>query len=170
MAYVLKNPAGVDLLDAVESKAGSKPEPMWLDLTLAEAMAYMLAGPARCKAATWTTWDALPAEVQSILLGVLARKVLQGETNVVGETIGDYSVKYSDPALFEGKLPRFLHDHEELAMAKLAGCGGGLKTVNIGITDVIDQSSPEEDYRPENWVYQEPSHANGFTARKVPRR
>lgn len=143
--YLLKQPFDVDLAAALEAKTGTTVEELWLDLAIAEAMAYLVAGPARCKSNEWVTWDDLPASVQSILVGVLSRKSQQGETNVVGETIGEYSVKYSDPALFEGKLPRFLHDHEELAISKIAGCGGGLYSVNTGFIDVFDTSSPEQD-------------------------
>jgi hypothetical protein len=142
--YLLKQPAGVDLADAIESKSGQAVEELWLDLVVAESLAYLAAGPARCKITEWQDWDDLPAAVQSILVGVITRKALQGETNVVGETIGDYSVKYSDPALFEGKLPRFLQDHEELAISKIAGCGGGLYAVTTGFIDVFDASEPEE--------------------------
>jgi hypothetical protein len=61
------------------------------------------------------------------------------------ETIGDYSVRYSDPALFEGRIPRFLNDGEELAIGRLAGCGGSLRSVRLNGNPVIDHSEPETD-------------------------
>lgn len=152
MAYMLKplkpgDPETV-LLDVLKARTGAQDlTDAWLDPAMIELMAYLIAGPAKCKRDVWLSWEDLPVLVQGILLGALARHASQSSTNVVMETIGDYSVKYSDPALFEGRIPRFLNDGEELAIGRLAGCGGTLRSVRLDGNPIIDHSEPETD----NW-------------------
>lgn len=149
MAYTLKplDPAdpGTDLLEVLIARTGSQDlTAEWLDGLMLETIAYVLSGPAKCKSNEWSTWDDFPVLIQGVLLGNLTRHATQSSTNVVMETIGDYSVRYSDPALFEGRIPRFLTDGEELSIARLAGCGGILKSVKMRGNTPIDLSAPED--------------------------
>lgn len=149
MTYMLKSidprVPEVDLLQAIKDRSGIATLTQgWLDNILPELMAYLVAIPARCKIDEWLTWDDVDPRVQAILVGSFARQATTGNTNVVQESIGDYSVKYSDPALFEGRIPRFFTDGEELAIARLAGCGGGLYSVTSTGVPSIDLSTPEE--------------------------
>lgn len=135
----------VDLLEVIKARSGNDSlSQAWLDAILPEMMAYLLAIPAKCKRNEWEDWDDIPALIQAILVGVFARQAATGNTNVVMETIGDYQVKYSDPALFEGRIPRWFNDGEELAISRLAGCGGSLKSVNVPGIPPVDHSRLEE--------------------------
>lgn len=136
-----------DLLAAIQARSGNDSLPQeWLDATLPEMMAYLLAVPAKCRKNEWLSWDDVPALIQSILVGVFARQSITGITNVVQEAIGDYSVKYSDPALFEGRVPRWFTDGEEIAISRLAGCGGYLRSIAVPGIPVIDRNAPEENW------------------------
>lgn len=149
MTFMLKSidprVAEVDLLEAIQNRSGiSTLTQGWLDNILPELMAYLVAIPARCKIDEWLTWDDVDARVQAILVGSFSRQATTGSTNVVAEAIGDYSVKYSDPALFEGRVPRFFTDGEEIAIARLAGCGGTLYSIPTEGVQSIDLSTPED--------------------------
>jgi hypothetical protein len=133
-----------DLLQAIKHRSGHDDlSQEWLDVALPELMAYLLAGPASCKSKDWLSWDDIPDTVQAILVGVFARHGSMGLGSIAEERIGDYSVRYSDPALFEGRIPRFFNDGEEVAIAKLAGCGGSLYSVSTGGIPLHDFSEPE---------------------------
>lgn len=152
MTYMLKsvspNVAEVDLLDAIRNRSGLQSLSQdWLDAILPEMLAYLVAIPARCKIAEWLTWDDIDPRVQAILVGAFSRQAATGNTNVVQEQIGDYAVKYSDPALFEGRVPRWFTDGEELAISRLAGCGGGVYSVPIEFVGSITQSVVEDSVR-----------------------
>jgi len=149
MAYMLKplDPADpeLDLLTVLKERTGSQDLTAdWLNSVMIELIAYVVSGPAKCRRLEWQNWSDFPVLVQGILLGTMTRRATQSATNVVMETIGDYSVRYSDPALFEGRVPRFLNDGEELAIARLAGCGGILKSVKMRGNTPIDLSAPED--------------------------
>ena len=138
-----------DLLTILQVKAGEAVSQDLVDVLLLEIIAWLNAGPARCRDDV-TDWDSLPGEAQGILLGVLARQATGGGSNVVQERVGDYSVKYSDPALFEGKLPTFLFEEEELALARIFGCGGDLQTITttgimpIGVSRLEDELAMQD--------------------------
>ena len=164
-----------DLLSVVRVKSNrSGLEQEWLDVAVAEMMGYLLAGPAACRGADWHSWDDLPDHAQAILVGVLARHASMGQGTVAEERIGDYQVRYSDPALFEGRIPRYFNDGEELALAKIAGCSRSLYSVTVQGIPVHDMSSPERATgggleADSDWVVEEPSHANGWQTIKRPR-
>lgn len=129
-----------DLLDIIKIKAGDDVTQELLDTLLAECFAWMHAGPAACKRDDWLVWDDVPGAVQGILIGVLARHASGGGSNVVAERIGDYSVRYADSSLFEGRQPTFFLDAEEVAIAKVAGCGGALGSLSLGGVPLIGVS------------------------------
>lgn len=131
------------LLQVVQEKAGEQVTQDQLDAGLLELLAWVRSGPAKCKADVWLTWDDLPGDAQGILLGPLGRMMSGGSGNVVAERIGSYSVQYSDPSLFEGKLPTLLFPNEWDALAQIAGCGGSLTTVRMMGTPIIDYSDTE---------------------------
>lgn len=132
-----------DLLRVLQLKAGEALDQDTVDVLLAETMAWLLAGPARCRTDIHV-WDDLPPEAQGILLAVLTRQATGGGSNVVQERVGDYSVKYSDPSLFEGKLPSYLFPDEELALSRIFGCGGDLRSVTTGGIPIKDMSTGTE--------------------------
>jgi len=135
-----------DLLDAIIAKSSKEDLTQeWLDQILPEAIAYLAAGPASCRRQDWTSWDDINPHVQSVLVGVFARHASMGQGSIAEERMGDYSVRYSDAALFEGRLPRFFNDGEELAIAKLAGCFSTLYSVRTGGIPTADHSRVEDD-------------------------
>lgn len=134
------------LLDAIIAKSSKDDLTQdWLDQVLPECMAYLVAGPASCRRQDWTEWEKIPAMVQSLLVGVLSRHASMGQGTIAEERIGDYSVRYTDSALFEGRIPRFFNDGEELAIAKLSGCFSTLYSVRSGGMPLHDYSRVEED-------------------------
>lgn len=137
----------VNLLPVVVARSGKDDlEQDWLDAIVPEMLAYLVAGPAACRKDEWTSWDLLPEPTQAVLVGVLARHATQGLGNIAEERIGDYAVQYSDPALFEGRVPRWFQDGEEHALAKLSGCSSSLYAVASGGIPVHDFSEAERDY------------------------
>lgn len=173
MTYLLRAMAS-DLLDSVKARSSRDDLTQeWLDAILPELMAYLLSGPAACKRETWKTWDDLPDAVQSILVGVISRHSSQGASQVSEERIGDYQIRYSDPALFEGRVPRFFNDGENTALSRLAGCFGRLYTVDTAGVPLHDFSTPEDIVQgggslpaSTDWVIEPASHANGWRAVK----
>lgn len=135
-----------ELLKAVQDRASKDDLTQdWLDVVVPEMFAYLIAGPAICKKTEWLSWDDLPDPIQAILVGVLARHGSMGGGTVAEERIGDYQIRYSDPALFEGRIPRYFNDGEEHALAKLSGCASSLYSVSTGIMPIHDFSEPEND-------------------------
>ena len=148
-----------DLLQAIVDRSGKDDLTQeWLDRILPETLAYLLSGPASCRKLDWLTWDDLPEGVQAILVGVLARHATMGSGSVAEERIGDYSVRYSDPALFEGRIPRFFNDGEELALAKLSGCSGSLYSVDTAGIPMHDFTEAENAKPVRNTPYQYVQH------------
>lgn len=131
------------LLDVLQKKAGEQVTEEELDTFLAEMLAWLNTGPARCRD-DWMEWDDLPGEAQGILLGTLSRQITGGGSNVVQERVGDYSVQYADSALFEGRHPTYFLDSEDVALARIAGCGGALGSIKLGGIDLKGDSRLNE--------------------------
>ena len=125
-----------DLLGIVQEKSGEQVTDEQLSTALFELLAWVNAGPAKCRT-DWNGWDDLPGEVQGILLGTIGRMLSGAAGNIVQERIGDYSVQYADSALFEGRHPTLLLDSEEVAISRIAGCGGSLSSVTTNGVEVI---------------------------------
>ena len=129
----------VDLLDVLQKKAGEQVTEPELDTFLIEMLAWLNTGPARCRD-DWVDWDDLPGEAHGILIGTLSRQINGGGSNVVQERVGDYSVQYADSALFEGRHPTYFLDSEEVALSRIAGCGGSLGGIRLGGIDLKGDS------------------------------
>ena len=136
VAMALSQIPAVDLLAVMQGKSGEQVTQEQLDTVLFELIAWVNAGPASCRD-DWVDWDALPGEVQGILLGTMSRMLTGAAGNIVQERIGDYSVQYADSALFEGRHPTLLLDSEEVAIAKIAGCGGALGSITTQGIEII---------------------------------
>lgn len=135
----------IDLLDLVRVRSGIDTLTQeWLDSALPEMMAYLVAGPAGCKRGEWLVWDDVSADIQAILVGTLSRHATMGQGSIAEERIGDYAIKYSDPALFEGRIPRYFNDGEEHAIGRLAGCYGSLYSVQVEGALIHDLGVPEQ--------------------------
>ena len=134
-----------NLLSAIIDRSGKDDTSQeWLDQALPELIAYLVAGPAVCKQNEWIIWDDLPDTVQAVLVGVLARHSTIGLGSIVQEQIGDYSIRYSDPALFEGRIPRYFTDGEEHTLSRLSGCFSTLYSVSSGGLPIHDMTIPED--------------------------
>jgi len=143
MGYLVRS-TSAELLGLVQVRTGRDDITQeWLDSAVAEMLAYLVAGPAVCRASEWLTWDDLPDPVQAILVAVLARQAVQGQGAISEERIGDYAISYSDPALFEGRVPRYFNDGEEHALGRLSGCFSSLYSVAVAGIPIHDFSEVE---------------------------
>jgi hypothetical protein len=133
-----------DLPEAIEARSGIPVEQSWVDQIVLEGMANLRYGPARCKVNDWLTWDDMTPDAQDIMVAVLARWAVTGNSSVVEERVGNYQVRYSDPALFEGRNHQFFTDGEEVMLSRIAGCGGGLYSLHVGGIPIHDMSANED--------------------------
>jgi hypothetical protein len=153
------------LEQAVEARSGVDVDPEWLAVAAAETLTYVrLLAP--CKRSEWTSWAALPLDVQVVCVASLSR-MASNPRGIRQETIGEYSYTLAGSSSGSGTGTGPFSGAEARVITSASGCGGALKSVHVTAPAPLDIDNPEAPFSDPLGHWEEPSHANGFQTRWV---
>lgn len=131
----------VDFARAVLDRTGITVDPAWADAKASELL-VQVRQLAPAKRTTWTTFEALPADVQIVVLAALGR-VAENPRGYRSEQVGDYSYQLGGPRL--GASGVFTMP-EEAVIAREAGSSSGLYSVGLNGSVDMPQTTPDVDW------------------------
>lgn len=131
----------VDFAQAVLDRTGIAVEPAWADAKAAELL-VQVRQLAPSKRTTWTSFEALPVDVQVVVLAALGR-VAENPRGYRSESVGDYSYQLGGPRL--GASGVFTVP-EEAVIGREAGTASGLYSVGLDGSVTLPQETPDIDW------------------------
>lgn len=131
-----------EFAQAILDRTGLTVEPAWAEAK-AESLMVQVRQLAPAKRTEWTTFEALPADVRTVVLDALAR-IAENPRGYRAETIGEYTYQLSTNRI--GASGVFTQAEEAIIGREAGSSSGGLYSVGLRGSMDYPQATPDADW------------------------